>query len=113
MHNLKELRKNLEIYKKKFNNRNIDFNIEEFKKIDKINRELISKKETLEQEKKQQRGADYLIKDTTPKRNCVPPIPTPPVENNTVNNDIKRSLNKVRNRGYIVPKKVQANPNKC
>ena len=52
MHNLKELRKNLEIYKKKFNDRNIDFNIEEFKKIDKINRELISKKETLEQEKK-------------------------------------------------------------
>jgi hypothetical protein len=71
------------------------------------------KRQTLEQEKKQQRGADYLIKDTTPKRNCVPPIPTPPVENNTVNNDIKRSLNKVRNRGYIVPKKVQANPNKC
>ncbi len=52
MHNLKELRKNLEIYKKKFNDRNIDFNIEEFKKIDKINRELISKKETLEQEKR-------------------------------------------------------------
>ena len=52
MHNLKDLRKNLETYKKKLNNRNVDFNIEEFNKLDKINRELINKKETLEQEKK-------------------------------------------------------------
>ena len=52
MHNLKDLRKNLEKNKKKLNNRNVDFNIEEFNKLDKINRELINKKETLEQEKK-------------------------------------------------------------
>ena len=53
MHNLKDLRKNLEIFKKKFKDRNLDFNIEEFDKADKVNRELINKKELLEQEKKQ------------------------------------------------------------
>ena len=52
MHNLKELRKNLEINKKKFKDRNLDFNIDEFKRVDKVNRELINKKELLEQEKK-------------------------------------------------------------
>ncbi len=52
MHNLKELRKNLDQYKKKFENRNIEFDINNFKKKDTINRDLISKKEKLEQEKK-------------------------------------------------------------
>ena len=53
MHNLKELRKNLETFKKKFKDRNLDFNTDEFNKADKANRELINKKELLEQEKKQ------------------------------------------------------------
>ena len=53
MHNLKDLRKNLEIFKKKFKDRNLDFNTDEFNKVDKANRELINKKELLEQEKKQ------------------------------------------------------------
>ena len=52
MHNLKDIRKNLEIYKKKFKDRNLDFDISVFNKKDKINRELINKKELLEQEKK-------------------------------------------------------------
>jgi len=52
MHDLKDLRKNLEVFKKKFKDRNLDFNINEFNKVDKINRELINKKELLEQEKK-------------------------------------------------------------
>ena len=52
MHNLKDLRKNLEIFKKKFKDRNLNFNVEEFNQIDQINRELINKKELLEQEKK-------------------------------------------------------------
>ena len=52
MYNLKELRKNLDNLKKKFENRNVDFDINDFKKKDSINRELISKKEKLEQEKK-------------------------------------------------------------
>ena len=52
MHNLKELRNNLDIYKKKFNDRNTDFDVNNFNKIDSLNRELISKKEKLEQEKK-------------------------------------------------------------
>ena len=52
MHNLKNLRKNLDIFKKKFKDRNLYFNVDEFNTIDKINRELINKKELLEQEKK-------------------------------------------------------------
>jgi len=52
MHNIKDLRKNLETFKKKLTDRNIDFNAEDFIKKDTLNRELISKKESLEQEKK-------------------------------------------------------------
>ena len=52
MHNLKDLRKNLETFKKKFKDRNLNFDIDEFNKLDKANRDLISKKENLEQEKK-------------------------------------------------------------
>ena len=52
MHNIKDLRKNLETFKKKLMERNINFNIEDFSKKDNFNRELISKKESLEQEKK-------------------------------------------------------------
>ncbi len=52
MHSLKDLRKNLDIFKKKFQNRNVQFDVNNFKKLDTLNRELISKKEKLEQEKK-------------------------------------------------------------
>ncbi len=52
MHNLKELRKNLDIFKKKFKDRNTDFDTKNFNNKDTINRDLISKKEKLEQEKK-------------------------------------------------------------
>ena len=52
MHNLKQLRENLESLKKKFKNRNVDFDINEFNKKDTLNRDLIIKKEKLEQEKK-------------------------------------------------------------
>ena len=52
MHNIKDLRKNLETFKKKFMERNINFNLEDFTKKDALNREFISKKESLEQEKK-------------------------------------------------------------
>ncbi len=52
MHNLKEIRKNIDSYKKKIKERNIDVNFDELIKLDKNNRELIQKKESLEQEKK-------------------------------------------------------------
>jgi len=52
MHNIKDLRKNLETFKKKLLERNVNFNEEDFIKKDNFNRELISKKEKLEQEKK-------------------------------------------------------------
>ena len=51
MHNIKDLRKNLDDYKKKFNDRNLEFDITKFNKLDEINRNLILKKETLEQKK--------------------------------------------------------------
>ena len=44
MHNLKDLRKNLETFKKKFKDRNLDFDIDEFNKADKNNRHLINNK---------------------------------------------------------------------
>ena len=49
MHNLKEIRKNIDNYKKKLKERNIDVNFEELIKLDKNNRDLIQKKESLEQ----------------------------------------------------------------
>ncbi len=52
MHNLKEFRKNLNNIKKKFEERNVNFDIINFNKIDSFNRDLINKKEKLEQEKK-------------------------------------------------------------
>jgi len=52
MHNLKFLRTNLDIFKKKFKYRNVDFDTNNFNKKDAANRNLISKKEKLEQEKK-------------------------------------------------------------
>ena len=52
MHDLKDLRKNLEIFKKKFKDRNFNFDSKKFSEVDKKNRELINKKELLEQEKK-------------------------------------------------------------
>jgi len=52
MHNIKELRKNLENFKKKLKERNLDFDIEKFNKLDKLNRDAIIEKEKLEQEKK-------------------------------------------------------------
>ncbi len=52
MHNLKELRKNLDVTKKKLKDRNANFDIKRFNEKDKLNRDLINKKEKLEQEKK-------------------------------------------------------------
>ena len=52
MHNLKDLRKNINIYKKKLLDRNFDLNVELFNNLDEDNRKLISQKENLEQEKK-------------------------------------------------------------
>ena len=52
MHNIKDLRKNLESFYKKFKNRNLNFDVEKFIKLDELNRKLINDKELLEQEKK-------------------------------------------------------------
>ena len=52
MHNLKEIRKNFESFKKLLKNRNLNIDIENLKKLDELNRELIQKKESFEKEKK-------------------------------------------------------------
>jgi seryl-tRNA synthetase len=52
MHNIKELRNNLDTFKKKFKDRNFEFKIDDFYKLDELNRKLINEKEKLEQEKK-------------------------------------------------------------
>ena len=52
MHNLKEIRKNFESFKKSLHKRNIDIDFQLLKKLDEENRDLIQKKESLENEKK-------------------------------------------------------------
>ena len=52
MHSIKDLRKNLDFFKKKLKDRNLELDINEFNALDELNRKLISDKEKLEQEKK-------------------------------------------------------------
>ena len=52
MHNIKLIRKDSNFFLKKLSERNINININELINLDKKNRELIQKKEKLEQEKK-------------------------------------------------------------
>jgi seryl-tRNA synthetase len=52
MLNLKYLRNNLDTIKKKLKERNVEFDVNNFNKKDTLNRDLIVKKEKLEQEKK-------------------------------------------------------------
>ena len=52
MHNIKDLRKNLDNFKKKLKDRNLEFDVDKFNKLDELNRKLINDKEKLEQEKK-------------------------------------------------------------
>ena len=52
MLDIKDLRKNLENFKKKLKERNVDFDVSKFYELDELNRKLINDKEKLEQEKK-------------------------------------------------------------
>ena len=52
MHNIKILREKPNFFKKKFQDRNIKLNIDDLLNLDKKNREIINKKEKLEQERK-------------------------------------------------------------
>ena len=52
MHNIKDLRKNLDNFKKKLLDRNTKFDEKIFEKLDETNRKLITDRELLEQEKK-------------------------------------------------------------
>ena len=52
MHNIKLLREKPGFFKKKFQDRNIKLNIDDLLNLDKKNREIINKKEKLEQERK-------------------------------------------------------------
>ena len=52
MHNLKFIRENTDIFKKKISDRNVNVDIDKLIKLDQENRQLIQNKEKLEQEKK-------------------------------------------------------------
>ena len=52
MHNIKDIRKNLDLYKKKVAERNASVDFDELISLDKKNRDFILEKETREQEKK-------------------------------------------------------------
>ncbi len=53
MHNLKEIRKDFNTFKKSLEKRSIDIDLGQIEDLDKKNRELIQEKETLEKEKKE------------------------------------------------------------
>ena len=52
MHNLKDIRKDFDGFKKALEKRSLDIDFEKLKDLDIRNREFIKKKETLENEKK-------------------------------------------------------------
>ncbi len=52
MHNLKEIRKDFDTFKKALEKRSVDLDFDKLKDLDEKNRELIQKKEALEREKK-------------------------------------------------------------
>ena len=52
MHNIKLIRNDLDSFKKKILRRNVDVDINKLKSLDQESRELIRKKENLENEKK-------------------------------------------------------------
>ena len=52
MHNLKEIRKNFEAFKKALEKRSIDIDLNKLKDLDIKNRELIQKKKLLKKRKK-------------------------------------------------------------
>ena len=51
MHNLKEIRKDFDTFRKAIEKRSVEVNFEKLKDLDIKNRELIQKKEALEKEK--------------------------------------------------------------
>ena len=53
MHNLKEIRKDFDAFKKALDKRSVDINFDKLKELDEKNRDLIQKKESLEKEKKE------------------------------------------------------------
>ena len=53
MHNIKDIRKDLKSFEESLKKRFVNVDIDEIKKLEENNRELIQKKETLEQEKKE------------------------------------------------------------
>ena len=53
MHNIKDIRKDLKSFEEHLKKRFVNVDIDEIKKLDENNRDLIQKKETLEQEKKE------------------------------------------------------------
>ena len=52
MHNLKEIRKDFDAFEKALEKRSVNIDFQKLKELDKINRDFIQKKETLEKEKK-------------------------------------------------------------
>ena len=52
MHNIKDIRKNFDEFKKFMKLRNVDLNLDNILSLDENNRNLIQKKESLEMEKK-------------------------------------------------------------
>ena len=69
MHNIKEIRKDFSKFQKSLEKRNLNVDLEKIQKLDEQNRDLIQKKENLEQEKKlfQKAKINHYLKS---QKNC-------------------------------------------
>ena len=64
MHNLKEIRKDFDAFKKALEKRFIKIDLEKLKNLDIKNREFIHSKESLEKEKKEQEAKEINLHET-------------------------------------------------
>ena len=65
MHNLKEIRKDFSKFEKDLEKRSVKIDLNNLKKLDELNRDLIQKKENLEKEKKiyQNQKTNHCLKN--------------------------------------------------
>ena len=108
MHNLKEIRKDLNAFRKALENRFVKIDFKKLENLDKQNREFIQKKETLEKEKKDiSKSKDKSLFEKSKKISIA--IEKITKEQNVVKKDLEEILSTIPNIPHAdVPKEVKA-----
>ena len=111
MHNLKEIRKDLNAFKKALENRFVKIDFKKLENLDKQNREFIQKRETLEKEKKDiSKSKDKSLFEKSKKISIA--IDKINKEQNVVKNDLEEILSTIPNIPHAdVPKGQSENDN--